>query len=230
MSMYLSRNETGVNGVLDCLLSKFTIFVDPIGSNGADFNIAFNLLTLFDFKFNFQPVDSPVLKNACYMSFDHWFEHGSFETSKLAIPIHYDTARQSGTITTLEGEMKYEVGHKIITGPHGEKYPVTLTVFETFYIDNNDGTATPKKIMKFAKLADHDGVINTSMGDMEDKAGADYIVRHGPGHYGPVKKEIFNKTYETMKELIAEDLQIINKIYEDSLLLTPNKKLSTLKI
>jgi hypothetical protein len=46
---------------------------------------------------------------------------------------------------------------------------VTPIKFAAFYDDNGDGTATPKKIMKTAKLADHDGV----------------------------KQDIFAKTYDT---------------------------------
>jgi hypothetical protein len=128
---------------------------------------------------------------------DEWFKDGSFETFKKPTPIHYKTAIASGTVDTLEGPVDYLAGHKIITGPKGEKYPVTPEKFKSFYDDNGDGTATPKKIMKIAKLADHDGVIHTSWGDLEYTAGNDYIVRHGAGDYGAVKKDIFNQTYDT---------------------------------
>jgi hypothetical protein len=54
--------------------------------------------------------------------------------------------------------------------------------------------------MKIAKLADHDGVVNTSWGEpMHYRTGEDFIVRHGPGDYGAVKKDIFAKTYDTSK-------------------------------
>ena len=62
--------------------------------------------------------------------------------------------------------------------------------------DNGDGTCTPKKIIKRAKLADHDGVVNTSWGEpLHYSFGKDYIVKHGPGDYGVVKKDIFELTY-----------------------------------
>ena len=57
--------------------------------------------------------------------------------------------------------------------------------------------STPKKIIKLAKLADHDGVLHTSWGDLNYTAGNDYIVRHGTGDYGAVKKDIFAQTYDT---------------------------------
>jgi hypothetical protein len=130
---------------------------------------------------------------------DKWFAHGSFETYKHPTPIHYKTAIAPGTIETLEGPVDYQAGHKIITGPKGEQYPVNPQKFAEYYDDNKDGTATPKKIHKHAKLADHDGVVHASWGDLNYKAGEDYIVKHGPGDYGVVKKDIFFKTYDTSK-------------------------------
>jgi hypothetical protein len=95
--------------------------------------------------------------------------------------------------------VNYTVGHKIITGPKGEQYPVSPIKFEAYYDNNGDGTATPKKIFKVAKLADHDGVVKASWGNLEYTRGNDYIVRHGSGDYGVVKKDIFAKTYHLPK-------------------------------
>ena len=130
---------------------------------------------------------------------DDWFLKGSFETYKHPTPIHYKTAIHPGTIETLEGPVDYQAGHKIITGPKGEQYPVSAEKFSDYYDDNKDGTASPKKIHKHAKLADHDGVVKASWGDLNYRAGEDYIVRHGSGDYGVVKKDIFAQTYELPK-------------------------------
>jgi hypothetical protein len=128
---------------------------------------------------------------------DAWFKTGAFATFKHPTPVHYDTASHPGTVETLEGPMKYLPGHKIMTGPKGEKYPITVEKFQQLYDDNEDGTATPKKIPKIAKLADRDGVLRTSWGDLHFRNGEDVIVRHGPGDYGAVKRDIFAKTYDT---------------------------------
>ena len=125
-----------------------------------------------------------------------WFKDGSFETYKRATPISYETATQDGTIQTLEGPVAYKAGYKIITGPKGEKYPIPPEKFSGLYDVNDENTATPKKIMKLAKLADHDGAVKTSWGEtLNYTAGEDYIVRHGADDYGVVKKDIFAKTY-----------------------------------
>ena len=131
---------------------------------------------------------------------DAWFDTGGFQTYKHPTAISYETASDNGTVDTLEGPVNYTVGHKIITGPKGERYPVSPIKFNAYYDDNGDGTATPKKIMKVAKIADHNGVVKASWGDLNYTQGNDYIVKHGPGDYGVVKADIFAKTYDKSKE------------------------------
>ena len=130
---------------------------------------------------------------------DAWFKQGSFETYKKPAQEKYEIAQQAGTVQTLEGPVQYEAGHYIMTGPKGEQYPITPEKFNTLKDDLGNGVCTPKKILKVAKLADHDGVIHTSWGDLNYTAGNDYIVRHGTGDYGAVKKDIFMQTYDTSK-------------------------------
>jgi hypothetical protein len=130
---------------------------------------------------------------------DAWFKQGSFETFKKPAQEKYEVAQEAGTVQTLEGPVQYEAGHYIMTGPKGEQYPITPEKFNTLKDDQGNGVATPKKIMKVAKLADHDGVIHTSWGDLNYTTGNDYIVRHGTGDYGAVKKDIFAQTYDTSR-------------------------------
>jgi hypothetical protein len=42
-------------------------------------------------------------------------------------------------------------------------------------------------------------VVKASWGDLNYTKGEDYIVRHGAGDYGVVKKDIFAQTYDTSK-------------------------------
>ena len=131
---------------------------------------------------------------------DEWFSDG-FQTYKKPAKEHYEVAQQDGTIETLEGPVNYKAGFYILTGPKGEKYPVPPQKFKELKDDLGDGICQPKKIMKVAKLADHDGVVNTSWGEkLNYTSGNDYIVRHGPGDYGVVKADIFNQTYAGEKK------------------------------
>jgi hypothetical protein len=128
---------------------------------------------------------------------DDWFEHGSFETYKLNKPVHYTIADSDGVTKTLEGPVKHLAGHYIMgPGPKGEHWSLDPENFHSKYNDNQDGTATPKKIDKIAKLADHDGMVEASWGNLKYRSGKDYIVRHAPGDYGVVEKDIFAETYE----------------------------------
>ena len=128
---------------------------------------------------------------------DEWFEQGAFQTYKRPNPERYEIAQEDGTIQTLEGPVNYKKGYYILTGPKGEQYPIPPEKFREFKDDAGNGVCYPKKIVKLAKLADHDGSVATSWGEvLSYTAGNDYIVRHGPDDYGVVKKDIFEKTYE----------------------------------
>jgi hypothetical protein len=126
---------------------------------------------------------------------DDWFKQGAFDTYKKPAMEKYEIAQQPGTVQTLEGPVRYEAGHYIMTGPKGEQYPISPEKFAQLKDDLGNGKCTPKKIPKIAKLADHDGVLHTSWGDLAYKTGEDYIVRHGANDYGAVKKDIFAQTY-----------------------------------
>ena len=98
----------------------------------------------------------------------------------------YAGLREAATATQNRG---------LAAGPKGEKYPITPEKFWALKNDLGNGVCAPKPIKKVAKLADHDGVLHTSWGDLNYTAGNDYIVRHGTGDYGAVKKDIFAQTY-----------------------------------
>ena len=128
---------------------------------------------------------------------DAGFTDGGFTTYKRPAKERYEIADEPGTIDTLEGPVKYPAGYYIMTGPKGEQYPITPEKFNDLKDDLGDGVCTPKKIVKFAKLADHSGTVDTSWGEkLQYNTGEDVIVRHGENDYGVVKKDIFAQTYE----------------------------------
>lgn len=128
---------------------------------------------------------------------DAWFKDG-FQTYKKPNPEKYEIAQQDGSVQTLEGPVAYKAGYYILTGPKGEKYPMPPAKFAELKDDAGNGVCYPKKIMKIAKLADHNGSVDTSWGEkLNYTAGNDYIVRHGPNDYGVVKADIFKQTYAT---------------------------------
>lgn len=127
---------------------------------------------------------------------DAWFKQDSFETYKKPAQEKYEIAQQDGQLQTLEGPVNYKKGYYILTGPKGEQYPIPPEKFRELKDDLGNGICTPKKIMKIAKLADHDGSVKTSWGEtLNYTQGNDYIVRHGSGDYGVIKADIFKQTY-----------------------------------
>jgi hypothetical protein len=136
---------------------------------------------------------------------EDWFGHEStFMAFKPPVPVPHETATQAGTIETLEGPVRYEAGHKIMTGPKGERYPIAPEKFEKLYDVDEKGTATPKKVIKQVRPADHSGVLKTSWGELSYKPG-DLVVRHGEGDYGVVAPDIFAKTYQKHEEVIENE-------------------------
>jgi hypothetical protein len=128
---------------------------------------------------------------------DDWFKDGGFKTYKRPAIERYEIADEPGTIDTLEGPVKYPAGYYIMTGPKGEQYPITPEKFDELKDDLGDGVCTPKKIVKWAKLADRSGSVDTSWGEkLHYNPSEDVIVRHGENDYGVVKKDIFAQTYE----------------------------------
>jgi hypothetical protein len=128
---------------------------------------------------------------------DDWFKDGGFKTYKRPSKERYKIANEPGTIDTLEGPVKYPKGFYIMTGPKGEQYPISPEKFNDLKDDLGDGVCTPKKIIKWAKLADRSGSVDTSWGEkLHYNPGEDVIVRHGENDYGVVKIDIFKQTYE----------------------------------
>jgi hypothetical protein len=128
---------------------------------------------------------------------DDWFETGSFIAAKIPNKIEpFRILTEPEIIHSREGDLKGEPGDYVITGPEGEEYLNDPETFHKLKTDNGDGTASPKSIPKQVKLADHDGVLHTSWGNLEYTKENDYIVRHGTGDYGAVKKDIFAQTYQ----------------------------------
>ena len=128
---------------------------------------------------------------------EDWFNQGSFETFKVPAIERYEVAQSDGTLKTLEGSQQYKAGFYILTGPKGEQYSMPPEKFKELKDDLGDGQCSPKKIVKYAKLADSNGIVKTSWGeDLNYSASEDYIVRHSPGDYGVIKKDIFATTYK----------------------------------
>ena len=136
---------------------------------------------------------------------DDWFKTGSFIAAKIPNKIEpFRILTEPEIIHSREGDIQGRAGSYVIAGPKDEatgrfEYLNDPKTFHELKTDNGDGTASPKAIPKQVKLADHDGVLHTSWGDLTYTKGNDYIVRHGTGDYGAVKLDAFAQTYQEVK-------------------------------
>ena len=125
-----------------------------------------------------------------------FFNHpDTFKAVKIANPVKHERMTAAGQVKTKEGTGKYEAGDHVMTGPTGDQWPMERKTFERLYTDNGDGTATPKPVQKHVRMAPASGKYSNKYGEYEYKKGEDYIVGE-PGNAFPVKKDIFEKTYE----------------------------------
>jgi hypothetical protein len=132
---------------------------------------------------------------------EDWFKTGAFQAYKdSSAPEPFVIATEPGELHHREGKgktQKYDKGFYILTDPQGGKYSMPPETFNELKTDNGDGTATPKAIVKLAKVADHSGSVKTSWGEtLHYDPEVDVIVRHGPGDYGVVKADTFKQTYK----------------------------------
>ena len=120
-----------------------------------------------------------------------------FETAKKPIPLNFRYAEEAETIETKEGSVTAEVGAAIMTGTEGEQWPIPREKFEQTYDVLEPGTAAKKNIPVFAKeMAEPFQVKVSWSNDLLQGARGDYLVQYGPGDYGVVGREIFQKTYK----------------------------------
>lgn len=128
---------------------------------------------------------------------ESFFVEGAVPVFKRPAVEPYEVAASPGVLITREGPQRYEAGYYLMSGPEGERYSMPAEKFCELKEDLGGGLASPKKIIKLAKLAESNGAVLTSWGEpLEYRAGEDYIVRHGKGDYGVVKSDIFSKTYD----------------------------------
>ncbi|SEA16819.1 PGDYG protein [Desulfuromusa kysingii] len=126
---------------------------------------------------------------------------------KRPIPVNVDFADKEGVCKTLEGSVRYQAGDAILTGNHGDTWPVERDKFFSAYRPvpplemGNSGHYTKKPASVFALQASE--AIEIAVGEQNDLLQVqpgDWIIEYSPGDYGVVKAEIFYETYEPVTE------------------------------
>ncbi len=120
---------------------------------------------------------------------------------KKPIPLKVEFAKEDGTINTKEGAQPFKVGDAIMTGTHGERWPIPISNFRDTYeaVDEANGLYAKKSIRVLALQMDEGFTVNVSWSKepLVGKPG-DWLVQYGKGDFGIVDKQIFEETYDIL--------------------------------
>lgn len=110
-------------------------------------------------------------------------------------------AREDGVCLTLEGPASFSIGDVIVTGEHGERWPVSRARFPERYRAcegtraGEDGwyRSVPREVL--ARRLDARTEVRAGGGTLVGEAG-DWLLDYRDGSRGVVRGDIFAETYE----------------------------------
>jgi Exopolyphosphatase-related proteins len=121
---------------------------------------------------------------------------------KRDLPVQVVFADRDDSLKTREGHVAYKEGDALLTGPGGDVWPVARTCFETRYLPEEgiafgeNGQYRPRGHPVYGIQVEEPFTVCLSgeKGLLQGIPG-DWIVQYGPGEYGIVGHEIFDRTY-----------------------------------
>jgi len=121
---------------------------------------------------------------------------------KRDIPVQVIFADLDGSLETREGHVAYKKGDALLTGSGGDIWAVTRTRFEQCYqpeegkVFGENGFYHPQGLPVSGIRVEEPFTVSLSgeKGILQGFPG-DWIVQYGPGEYGIVGQEIFDRTY-----------------------------------
>ena len=121
-----------------------------------------------------------------------------FMVMKKPIPLKVEFAKQDGVCRTKEGDVRYLEGDAIVTGTHGEQWPIPIAKFKDTYqpVDAENSLYAKKPMHSLAKQMSVQFSVNVSWSNdpILGKPG-DWLLQYGKGDFGIVDKDIFDETY-----------------------------------
>ncbi|SAL32846.1 hypothetical protein AWB64_03073 [Caballeronia sordidicola] len=112
-------------------------------------------------------------------------------------------AHEAGSLMSLEGPNRYEIGDALITGATGERWVVSRDRFDAKYVPRDEikhGDAGAYRNVPAAVLAKqmHEAfsIARSDAGDVLHGVAGDWVMQYAPGDYGVVKAARFAKVYK----------------------------------
>jgi hypothetical protein len=124
---------------------------------------------------------------------------------KRAVDVQVDFATAPGTISTLEGPVKYSAGDGLLTGTEGERWPVARDIFDSSYAPvapnrpGKPGRYRKRPLIVWAKLMTEpfDVALDRDRGSLRGEPG-DWLVQYAPSDLSVVSASVFAQTYELL--------------------------------
>lgn len=125
---------------------------------------------------------------------------------KREIIVSVEFCKNYAEIETLEGPVRCEVGDAVVTGVHGERWPVQRALFERLYEPirplpmGKDGQyrSLPQEVDATCLTRPYRLKLPGQQGTLSGKTG-DWLVRKQDGSMGIVAGNIFSETYDIVK-------------------------------
>jgi hypothetical protein len=125
-----------------------------------------------------------------------WVEANPQRFQKKRIAMQVLFADEDGVCATLEGEVPYQKGDAILTGTHGESWPIKRSVFDKTYQQDEDGRYYKKPLPISAIQLDQAIQLTRQDGSVLKGQKGDWVVEYAPGDQAIVRADIFEQTYE----------------------------------
>lgn len=113
----------------------------------------------------------------------------------------------NGDLKTLEGIVAYEQGAALLTGQHGDVWPVERSIFNATYmaVDDTtfgeDGTYQKRDIKVLATQLSQVTSVEVGYASNPIKGmPGDWLVQYGTDDYGIVSADIFEETYDILNK------------------------------
>jgi PGDYG protein len=124
---------------------------------------------------------------------------------KRAVSVVVEFAEDNGTLTTLEGPVAYRGGDALLTGSHGERWPVPRERFDATYDaqaplrPGKPGRYLKRPLLVWARQLREpiDVILDADRGTLHGEPG-DWLVQYAPGDQGVVAAAIFTESYELL--------------------------------
>ena len=124
---------------------------------------------------------------------------------KRPVDVHVRFARKAGTMSTAEGEVRYQAGDALVTRTADDRWPVPRARFLATFdpvpptTAPHDGTYRKKPALVHARQmqAPFDVPLSDARGTLHGGAG-DWLVQYAPGDLAVVAGAIFAATYELL--------------------------------